>query len=109
MTYLSMYRGDDRELTITASEDLTGCDVRFTAKARPSSAMAVLEKSTDPGGGITIDTTTVTVAIEAADTVDLDPVALHWDVEIVDLADKVHTVAHGRLAILQDITRPAGS
>lgn len=104
-TYLSMYRGDDRELTITASEDLTTSEVRFTARAQRSSPTAVIAKSTETGG-IVVDTATATVAIDAADTQDLDPGALHWDVEVTDAIGLVRTVAIGRLAILRDITRP---
>jgi len=109
MSYLSMRRGDDRSLTITATEDLTGSDVAFTAKRRrrDTDADAVITKTT--GAGIVIGNpgTTAEVAIDAADTDGLDdvPVALYWDVEVIDSADKRRTVATGRLGILPDISR----
>lgn len=107
MTYLSMYRGDDRILTITADEDLTGSDIRFTARARKRDAEPVIEKSL--GEGITLGDpgTTAVVVLDAADTADLEPGALFWDIEVTDAVDKVHTVATGRLAVIADITLPA--
>lgn len=107
MSYLSMFRGDDRTLTITATEDLAGSEIRFTAKQRRSDAVAVIAKSL--GSGITLGnpTTTAEVVIDAADTDDLDPVALYWDVEVTDATDKIRTVASGRLAIREDVSRPA--
>lgn len=107
MSYLSMYRGDDRELTITASEDLSGSTVRFTARRRRSDVAAVIVKSST-AGSIVISGMAATVTIDAADTEDQGRQALFWDVEVTDPAGKVHTVATGRLAILEDVTR-AGS
>lgn len=103
MTYLSMYRGDDRVLTITATEDLSGSEVRFTARRTRRAEEAVIEKVSP--GDITIDEFSAAIAIDAADTEDLDREALFWDIEITDSADKIRTVATGRLAILPDITR----
>jgi hypothetical protein len=106
MSYLSMYRGDDRVLDITASETLTGSTLRFTAKQRRTDTEAVIEKST--GDGITIGSpaTTASIAIDAADTEDLEPTVLFWDIEVTDVTGKVHTVATGRLEIHADVTRP---
>ena len=108
MSYLSIYRGDDRALLITSSVDLTGSEVWFTVKRKRQDADvdAVIAKSTDQGD-ITVAGFQATVTIDAADTQDLDPVALYWDVQIVDGDGKVRTVATGRLAVLADITREA--
>lgn len=102
-----MYRGDDRTLTITASESLTGSELRFTARTRRGAEEAVIEKSSGEGIALGDPATTALITIDAADTVDLAPGALYWDIEITDATDKVHTVAAGRLAILEDVTRPA--
>ncbi len=109
MTYLTMYRGDDRDITITATESLQDADVVFTARRRKSDTEAVIEKSTTDTNIVIGDDpfTTAVVTLDAADTVDLTPAALFWDVEVTDVDGKVHTVATGRLAILEDITRPA--
>jgi hypothetical protein len=110
MSYLSMYRGDDRVLVITADEALTGSEIVFTAKRRKSDTDPVITKSTTAGSIVIGDpATTAEVTIDAADTEDLDPIALHWDIQVTDVMDKVHTVAAGRLAIVEDITRVEGS
>lgn len=107
MSYLSMYRGDDRELTITASEDLSDTTVEFTARRYLSDTTAAFVKST-ADGSITVSGTTATVTIDAADTVDEEPDRpLFWDVQVTDGDGKIHTVAAGRLALLEDVTRPA--
>ena len=112
MSYIAMYRGDDRVLTITATASLTGSEVAFTAKRnrRDADADAVIRKSTG-AGSVSVDGATASVTIDAADTDELDPVALYWDVQVIDSSDKVRTVASGRLAVLADVTRevPAGS
>jgi|SRR6187200_2328482 len=106
MTYLSMKRGDDREVEVTATESLDGADVTFTARHRPYSEDVVITKTTDPGGGITVVDAVATVTIDAADTADLEPDVLYWDVEVVR-ATETHTVASGRLAVEPDVTYPA--
>lgn len=102
MSYLSMYRGDDRELVVTASEDLTGAEVAFTARRYKRDEVPVISKTT--AAGITVVGTVATITIDAADTVDEAPGALFWDIQITDATGKIHTVATGRLGILEDIT-----
>lgn len=102
-----MYRGDDRTLTITASETLTGSEIRFTAKAHKRDTDAVISKSTTDGITIGDPATTADITIDAADTEGLEPVALFWDIEVTDGTGKVRTVAVGRLAVMADITAPA--
>ena len=111
MSVLSIYRGDDRTLTITSSVALTGSEVTFTAKRSKLDADedAVIQKSTAAGVEIGDPDTAVEVTVDAADTEDLDPVALYWDVQAVDGSGNVRTVAAGRLVIKADITRSAGS
>lgn len=102
MTYLAMTRGDDRTLEVTASEDLTGAELTFTARHRPYSEDVVIEKTSS--NGITVNGTEATVAIDAADTADLEPDVLYWDIQVVDSAGDTHTVASGRLAVEPDVT-----
>lgn len=107
MSYLQMYRGDDRTLTITASESMEGADLRFTARHRRYDDDVVIEKAAVVGDD---PFTSATVEIAASDTEDLEPDALYWDLELTDGTGKVHTVATGRLAILEDVSRAsAGS
>lgn len=105
MTSLAMYRGDDRVLIITASEPLTGSEITFTARRRTTPRTPVIEKSV--GAGVTIGEpdTQAEVTIDAADTANLEPGVLRWDVEVVDAIGKTHTVAMGQLVIKADVTR----
>lgn len=103
MTYLSMTRGDDRVLEVTATESLDGSDVTFTARHRRYSEDAVILK-TSPAD-ITIAGPLASVTLAAADTADLDPDVLYWDIEVVDSGGSTHTVADGRLAIQGDVSR----
>jgi hypothetical protein len=98
MTILSMYRGDDRTLTITADQSLTGSEITFTARGKRREDSPVL-----------IVKTTDVVTLDAEDTEDLTPGSLWWDVEVVDALGKVHTVAEGRLRVRLDATRLEGS
>ena len=111
MSVLSIYRGDDRTLTITASASLTDSEVTFTAKRskRDADEDAVIQKTTGAGVEIGDPDTTAEVTIDAADTMDLEPVALYWDVQVVDGTGSVRTVAAGRLVIKADVTRSVGS
>ena len=105
MTYLSVTRGDDRELTVTATDSMEGADLVFTARHRPYSAI-VIQKSTD-ANEIVVGAdpfTEATITLDAADTADLDPDVLYWDLQLVDSTDKTHTLATGRLAINPDVT-----
>jgi hypothetical protein len=107
MSYLTIYRGDDRTLTVAASSPIQGSDMVFTAKRhrRDADADAVIQKST-ADGGITVIGDEATITIDAADTDSLDDSpALFWDVQVTDTDGKTLTVATGRLAILRDITR----
>jgi hypothetical protein len=110
VNFLSMYRGDDRIVTITSSEALTGSVVTFTARARPGGPVLITKTNVDDGG-LTIGdpATTAAIAIDAADTVDLEPSVLRWDVQVVDDEDKTHTVASGFLVLRADISAPAAA
>jgi len=107
---LEMFRGDDRTLTITASESLTGSDIRFTAKRVPGDGTAVIEKSTDDGSiTIGVDPDDTEAEVDAADTEGAGTGVLRWDVEITDAEGKVRTVAIGTLRLRADITTPEAS
>jgi len=109
MTNLTMYRGDDRELTISATEDLTGSTIRFTARRMDGTSEAVIEKASGDGIVLGDPATTAVVSIDTADTSSLRPTVLHWDIEVTDATDKIHTVADGTLTIKGDITYEDGS
>jgi hypothetical protein len=101
-----MSHGNDRELTLVATETLDAADVYFTARRF---GVAVIEKST-VSGGVDVDGTAATVTIERADTIDLSAWQTHvlsWDLEVVGGADDTHTVASGQLAIQPVVTQRA--
>lgn len=115
MTALSMFRGDDREFTFTLTEDggpmdLTGADVRFTAKSNVSrdDDAAAISKSTVAGVAIDADPTTgiCVVTVNAADTEDLGGTVLEYDLQVTR-GGKTRTVARGRLTVNHDVTRTA--
>lgn len=78
----------------------------FTAKHRASDAddAAVFQKASN--AGITVSTSTATVATVPVDTADLPACVLVWDVQAQHtVTGAVRTVATGRLTLSQDITR----
>lgn len=105
MTELTMHRGDDREVVITATDNLEGSIVRFTTRYRRTDAEPVFEKTTEDGS-IIVAENIATVRIDAEDTDDLVPTVLRWDVEITGPSGLVQTYADGYLAIKGDVTRP---
>lgn len=111
-----MYRGDDRALTLTLTDedgspvDLTAAAVRFTAKRNIIDAddAAVLSKTVGsgvvlvnaPGGIARID-------IAAADTAAFaGRVELVWDIQVTR-AGLIRTVDAGTLTVLPDVSRTA--
>jgi hypothetical protein len=118
MADLEMYRGDDASFNIAVQKDgapvdLSGATLRFTAKRGrlEPDADAVLSKSTAGGGGITITDAPGGIARVDVLPADTDALAravrLVWDLQAVDAASKVRTLATGRLVIHADVTRSA--
>lgn len=114
MTRLVMFRGDDRDFTFTLTEDgapmdLTGADVRFTAKGNVSidDDGAQIAKST-VDGGVAIDPDPTTgvcvVTVDAADTELLGGAVLEYDVQVTR-GGKTRTVVRNKLAISHDVSR----
>lgn len=116
-TYLSMYRGDDESFDVHVVDrdgvdvDLTGAELRFTAKRDVTDADndAVISKTT--GAGVTTVTAVEGLARIDIDAADTDAMArgtlLVWDLQVVDTFDKVRTVASGSLRIMVDVSRTA--
>jgi hypothetical protein len=114
VTRLSMYSGDDRDFTLTLTEDgapmdLTGADVRFTAKANVSMTDedAAIAKSTVDGGVVIDDDATsgvCVVTVDAADTDELGGSVLEYDVQVTR-GGKTRTVVRNRLTISRDVSR----
>lgn len=115
-TKLEMYRGDDREFTLTLTEDgaamdLTGASLRFTVKRVASDADldAVITKTTAAGIVIDADPTTgiAVVTVDAADTTDLArTTTLVWDVQVTR-GGKTRTVLAGTLLVRIDTSHTA--
>jgi hypothetical protein len=116
-TYLSMYRGDDESFDVAVVDrdgdvvDLTGADLRFTAKRDVGDldVDAVMAKTI--GAGITVTNAAGGLAridIDAADTDTMTRgTVLVWDLQAQDNSDKVRTLASGTLRIQVDVSRTA--
>ena len=111
MIKLEMYRGDDREFTLTLTEDgapmdLTGATVRWTARVRAGDADTVIAKTSSAGIAIANDPTTgvAVLTIDAADTSGFAGRRdLVWDVEVTR-GGKTRTVLTGVLRVLVDVS-----
>ena len=117
MTDFTMTRGDSHVMTVSVlnsdgtAQDLTDVDLWFTAKRRHSDSddRAILAYSTDLDGIEITDAAAglAEVTIEAGDTADLpgNRTVLVWDLQGVDGAGTVITLAQGKLRILADVTQ----
>jgi hypothetical protein len=120
-TYLSMTRGDDESFDVHVVDrdgvdvDLSGADLRFTAKRDVTDADvdAVITKTLT---GAVSDGITIVTAVEGLARIDIDDTdtdaltrgtLLVWDLQVVDSTDKVRTVASGTLRIIVDVSRTA--
>ena len=116
---LTIKRGDGEQYTITIGPpsgptvDLrTGCTVWYTAKKKTSDAddVAVIQKTSAPGGGIEIlpdsPGNKIVLSLVAADTEDLgENVRLYHDIQTQFVGQEPHTAMDGRLTVLPDATR----
>lgn len=109
---LTAFINDSSELSIALKwgEDafLPGSEwaLIFTAKNSDADldAAAVIQKAT--GAGITVSSSTATVALVPDDTVDLDDGRLLFDILAQStITNKVRTVAYGEIYVMRDITR----
>lgn len=110
---IEIYRGDDREITITVTEpagtatDLTDTTLWFAVWDADASSRIIEKDTTD---GITIESPSTggiaTVAIANADTASLESadldVPLTWEVQMKK-SGAITTVARGYLTVLTDI------
>jgi hypothetical protein len=122
----AMKSGDSRELEIETAwpEDVPSADaeagdpyplegktVWFTAKKSRASpdADALIQKTSEAGGGIEVDPTDTNIAYVTIDSADTEGIStsdgLYCDVQVKNEADKVFTVWEGRLPIDVDVTQ----
>lgn len=114
---LSMFRGDDRTITVTVVDangavDLTTATLRFTAKRALGDydSDAIITKTTGSGisHGANPALGVATVTIGKADTEDEDVDDLDrdlwWDIQLTTAAGLVRTIATGRLQIISDVS-----
>ena len=117
MPQLTMYRGDSAQFTIIVEQDgqavdLVGSKLWFTAKHQYANKdnEAVMQLTTDPGGGIVLSTTVrgkalVTTSPLATRGFPDGDVALVYDVQMLDITGKITTVESGTLTVKPDVTR----
>lgn len=116
MSYLITTRGDDDVFDVAVTDedtglpvDLSGADLTFMVKRYPSDpdADALITKVTPTEVAITLPATggLAVVTLDAADTDDLAPGNYSWELQVVDAANKVRTVAGGRFKIVADLIR----
>lgn len=116
---LTIIRGDDEYIDLTlatasgTAADLTNVDLWFTVKESINDADldAILLKRT-PVQVVVLNPATsglAYVVIDGADTKDLRArlleKELYWDVQLLDGANKIQTVASGTLVVTRDVTR----
>jgi len=116
-TKLEMFRGDDESFDVRVYEvdgvtpvNLTGADLRFTAKRNVTDldADAVVTLTTAAG------TITITNAVLGQARLDVPAVQtnaltrdsiLPWDLQVRDVSNKTRTLASGLLIIRRDVSR----
>jgi hypothetical protein len=104
----TMTRGDTASLSVPCSQSITSASVViWTAKKNIGDldTAAIIQKTL--GAGITLsgDGLTAYVALVPADSVNLNPETLYWDIQAQFSDGSVHTVASGTLIFTADVTR----
>ena len=110
-------RGDSRLLSFTVTKqngdvlNLTAAKIWMTAKYNftDTDLQAVFQKTTDPGGGITIPQPTlgtVEIQIDPIDTSTLPAknIILFFDVQIKTSDQQIFTILSGKMTIIPDVT-----
>jgi hypothetical protein len=108
---LEMFRGDDESFDIGpvkdkagAVVDITDLELRFVVG--DLQRVPLFQKSTDEGVTITDGPGGIaTVDIDAIDTTDLGSRVLYWDLDELDDAIKVRTLASGTLHVKPKMAR----
>lgn len=116
MSDLEMMRGDTQEWLVVTKRDGTAVDITsaklwFTARKYNASGTVVFSRTSDVGGGITIDPDQVTnrgkatIKLRNEDTASLPSsrTILFYDVQ-VKLGTDIWTVVSGNLAVNPDST-----
>lgn len=93
-------------LTIT-DRDLTGCTARMQLRETYASPTPLLDLSTDPGGGITIDgpAGTITITISATRTGALSVGSGVYDLELTSPDGTVERLLKGDVVVDAEVTR----
>jgi hypothetical protein len=112
VTVLTVNQGDTVTLTIAVVSptnqpvNLTGSTLEFVVKAHASDAVAIISKTSAPGGGITIAAGaggTATVALAPTDTEPGPTGAFVWELEGTDTGGNITTLASGSFLIMETL------
>ena len=115
---LSLIRGDSQSYTLTIKKSdgtpycLKNWSVTFTLKTNYSlpDSQASLQKVVTSFADSTAGTSGVAVlAIEPADTVNLEPGEYDFDIQVCTSDSKIYTILRGKYEIEYDVTRTPGT
>lgn len=117
MSDLTCFRGDTKSWVITVSVDsvtqsLTGAKLWMTAVRGSAGGTQVFQRTSDPGGGITIDPDQITnrgkavikLAPTSTSSLPAYPVTLFYDVQVLFSNGDLLTVLSGDLVVSPDAT-----
>lgn len=91
----------------TTPVDLTGCTARMQAREDHAAAVALLNLTTDVGGGIVLGGAlgTVTVTMTAAQTAGITWESAVYDIEVVFPDSTVRRLVEGCICVSPEVTR----
>lgn len=110
---LTFRRGDSyaRTFNVTlkatgAPKDLTGYTARLQVRRHADSPTPFLTLTTDPGGGITLGSSSITVTQDTAATAAMKWAVGVWSLELVAPGGTVTPLLAGDAEVLPEITNP---
>ncbi len=111
---LYMIRGDTYSFSASvkrngAAFDLTGCDLKFSAKWEYADADGDAAITLGLGTGVTVTDAaagelTVEIPASATESLPAEEVQLYYDIQVVNPAGKVYTALRGTLVVRPDVT-----
>lgn len=114
---ISCFRGDTKTWAVTVTQDespidLTGATLTMSARRSFAETGYVFQRTSAPGGGITIDPDQVTnrgkavikLATSSTSSLPPDETVLRYDIQVVTADGDQWTVASGTLTVTPDVS-----